>query len=180
MYVMKMTKPLETAALGGAWLWLLLSVDPPVPAVLLLGPSPVRPVAMQLGESILRMCNGGLTRLREGECGTPTGSSGFPKHLARMGPGCPLLSGAGGGDFPGASCPCAAELAWRGPAIVGGTKYWQDLPGSFDAFLGKVLWHVLVEHGLLVDPWVLAVLQWSLSSLQDLPPVCYWSWLWVI
>ena len=66
MYVMKITKPLETAALGGAWLWLLLSVDPPVPAVLLLGASPAHLLALQLGESILQMCNVGLTRLREG------------------------------------------------------------------------------------------------------------------
>ena len=66
MYAKKTTKPLETAAIGGAWLWLLLSVDPPVPAVLLLGATPADVLALQLGESILQMCNGGLTRLLEG------------------------------------------------------------------------------------------------------------------
>ena len=66
MYAKKTAKPLETAAIGGAGFWLLLSVDPPVPAVLLLRASPIHLVALQPGESILQMCNGGLTGLLEG------------------------------------------------------------------------------------------------------------------
>ena len=87
MYAKKTTNPLETAALGGAWLWLLLSVDPPVPAVLLLGPSPVRPVALLLGESILQMCNGGLTRLRAGYAVHPLGQAELQQIWPKWGPG---------------------------------------------------------------------------------------------
>ena len=180
MHVTKISRPLETAALGETWLWLLLSVGPPVPAVLLLGPSPGRPVALQLGESILQMCNGGLTRLQEGYAVRPLGQAELQQIWPKWGPGALYHLELVGETFLGRVV--LARLNWPGVGLQpwGGPDADRICPGALDAFLGKVLWHVLVELGLLVDPWVLAVLHWSLSSLQDLPPVWYLSWLWVI
>ena len=173
MIAKKTTKPLETAAIGGAWLWLLLSVDPPVPAALLLGASPAHLLALQLGESILQMCNGGLTRLREGYAVRPLGHAELQNNWPKWGPGALYYLELVGETFLGRVV--LARLNWPGvgPQFWEGPNAGRICPGALDAFLGKVLWLVLLGHGLLVDPWVLAVLHWSLSSLQNLPPVWY-------
>ena len=58
LHVPNFTKPLGNVVLGRAWLWLLLFVGLPGPAVLWLAPLPAHPAALQLGGSILRTCNG--------------------------------------------------------------------------------------------------------------------------
>ena len=81
MHVPYVTKPLGNVVLGKAWLWLLLFVGPPGPAVLWLAPLPAHPAALQLGGSILRMCNGGLPKLREGFAARPLGQAESQKIL---------------------------------------------------------------------------------------------------
>ena len=180
MYAKKATKPLETAALGGAWLWPLLSVDPPVPAVPLLGASPAHLLALQLGESILQMCNGGLTRLREGSVVRPLVQAELQKISPKWDLGALYFLELVGETFLGQVV--LALLSWPGVGrqLGEGPNAGRICQGALDAILGNVLWLVLLGHGLLVDPWVLAVLHWSLSSLQSLPPVLFLSWLWVI
>ena len=75
------TKPLGNVVLGRAWLWLLLFVGLHGPAVLWLAPLPAHPAALQLGGSILRTCNGGLPKLREGFAVRPMAQAGLQIFL---------------------------------------------------------------------------------------------------
>ena len=177
MYAKKTTKPLETAALGGAWLWPLLSVDPPVPAVPLLGASPAHLLALQLGESILQMCNGGLARLREGYAVRPLVQAELQNVWPKWDLGALYFLDLVGGTFLGQAVLALLNWPGVGRQLLEGPNAGRICQGALDAFLGKVLWLVLLGHGLLVDPWVLAVLHWSRSSRGNLPPVWFWPWL---
>ena len=139
---------LEAAARGEAWLWLLLSVVPPVPAALLLGPSPVRPVALLLGKSILQMCNGGLTRLRAGYAVHPLGQAELQQFLPKWGLGALYCLDLVGETFLGKAVLALLNWPGVGPQLWEGPNAGRIFPGALDAFLGKVLWLVLLGHGL--------------------------------
>ena len=134
---------METAALGKAWLWLLLFDAPLFRAVLLLAPQPCRQVALP-PPSILQVCNGGLAGL--GVCSAihPLGWVGLQTKMPKCGQGALCTLGLVGQPFPGLANPVGTS------SHAGGQQLWEEpnvgkiCRGVLAALLGRLLWHALV------------------------------------